>query len=276
MLPQPTDDNWILLSLGLVAMAARLFFSFVCAAFIVLGPEATSQTAATTGINQGSAVLAIFVLAFGLNFIQVLIHELGHALTAWKMGRRVHMICVGFLGYAPGLGKFMRIQIPANAEYAGYVQVSPVWPDLDHGKSIWISAGGPLATGLLGVLILIAGKFMAGSADPLIASGSASAAYPVVPLVLGLFFLLDAVVNLIPLRWTLGGGSDGLHILGYLGGKGWTADMWAETRLASAELSNELVSDTEWEHLKPMVGSPFNSRVFDQLLEKARVEKEGS
>jgi len=267
MLPQPTDDNWILLSLGLIAMVARLGFSFVCAAFIVLGPDATSQTGATNGVNQGGTVLAIFALAFALNFIQVLIHEMGHAIAAWKMRRRVHMICVGFLGYAPGLRKFMRIQIPTNAEYAGYVHVTPVWPDLDINKSIWISAGGPLATGLLGILILLAGKFMAPATD-LLSTNPDAATYPVIPLVLGGFFLLDALVNLIPLQWTLGGGSDGLHILGYLGGKGWTADMWAENRLATIDLSHELVSDEEWEHLN-------NSKVFNQLLEKALAEKGG-
>jgi hypothetical protein len=267
MLPQASDDHWLLLSLGLVAMFARLGFSFVCAAFIVLGPTATAQGSGVSGVNEVGPVVAIFALAIALNILQVFIHEMGHAVAAWSVGRRVHMICVGILGYAPGLGKFMRIQIPADAEYAGYVQVSPIWPDLSPGKSIWISAGGPLATGALGVLIWGGAGLVGPASDPL-ASVESMRSIPLAALWLGGFFVLDALVNLIPLRWTLGGASDGLHILGYLGGSGWTADNWAETRLATAELSPELVSDAEWEHLKPLVGAPFNSKVFDLLLEK--------
>lgn len=276
MLPQRSDDHWLLLSLGLVAMFTRLGFSFVCAAFLVLGPVGMAEGSGVSDINQVGPVIAIFTLAIALNVIQVFIHEMGHALVAWKVGRRVHMICVGILGYAPGLGKFMRVQIPANAEYAGFVQVSPIWPDLSSRKSIWISAGGPLATGVLGLLILAGAALFGPANDPLASSLDAAHPIPLAALWLSGFFLLDALVNLIPLRWTLGGASDGLHILGYLNGKGWTADMWAETRLAAAELSPELVSDEEWGHLGPLVGAPFNSKVFDQLLEKALQQRQNN
>ncbi|NNC38397.1 MAG: M50 family peptidase [Acidimicrobiales bacterium] len=275
MSPQPTDDHWILLSIGLIAMVFRLGFSFACAAFIVLGADATSQAETISGANQIGPVIAIFVLAFVLNFIQVFIHEMGHALAAWKVGRRVHMICVGILGYAPDLKQIMRIKIPANAEYAGYVQVSPTWPDLSHDKSIWVSLGGPLATGLVGVLILAAGALLTPATDPLTSSID-TPSYPITVLWLGGFFILDAVANLIPLRWTLGGGSDGLHILGYLRKDGWTADLWAKVRLETANLSTELVSDAEWEHLEPMVGAPFNSKVFNELLDKASAQRGGA
>ena len=117
-----------------------------------------------------------------------------------------------------------------------------------------------MATGVLGLIIL------AGAA-------LTNPSIPIAALWLGGFFLLDALVNLIPLQWVKGGGSDGLHILQYLGGNNWTADMWAKTRLATAELSPQLVSDEEWEYLKPLVDGPFNGVEFDKLLALAAAER---
>jgi hypothetical protein len=245
LIPTPSDDHWLLLTLGLAAMLVQLAFSFVTAAVIVM----------STPLAGGALIAAVFVLAFILNVTQIFIHEMGHAVAAWSVGRRVHLICVGILGYAPDIGKFMHVKKPANAEYAGFVQASPVWPDLDNRKSIWISAGGPLATGGLGLLIL--------------AGAGLSGTFSVPLLLLAGFFIMDALVNLIPLQWTRGGGSDGLHILEYVRGHSWTADMWAEQRLATADLSPHLVSDEEWELLRPLRGNPFNSPAFNKLIDRA-------
>jgi hypothetical protein len=258
MIPQHSDDHWLLLGLGLAAMAAQVAFSFVCAAAIVMPSYAAGDTPESV-IGGIVPIASIFGIALALNIAQIFLHEMGHAVAAWSVKRRVHLICVGIVGYAPDIGKFMRVKKPDNAEYAGFVQASPIWPDFSARKSIWISAGGPLATGGLGLLIF-AGAVLSGAAT-----------LPV--LFLAAYFMLDAVVNLIPLRWYRGGGSDGLHILQYLGGHGWTADMWAETRLETAALSRQLVSNAEWQDLKPLIGGPFNSPVMNRLLAAAVAER---
>ena len=255
MNPHPSDDHWLLLGIGLAAMIAQIGFSFVCAAAFVLAPYEASNRV----IDGIAPIVFIFALAFILNIIQIFLHEMGHALAAWSVKRRVHLICVGVVGYAPGIGKFMRINKRDNAEYAGFVQASPVWPDLSAAKSIWVSAGGPLATGGFGLLIL-AGALSDGTISLPVSF-------------LAGFFILDAIVNLIPLRWARGSASDGLHILQYLGGFSWTPDMWAKTRLETAELSSQLVSDAEWHALKPLVGGPFNSPQFNELLKKAAAQR---
>lgn len=254
MTPTQSDDHWFLLVLGHAAMVAQIGASFVCAAFIVMPVDGVGGGVAETGEAGIGHIIGIFAVAFLLNIIQIFVHEMGHALAAWSVKRRVHLICVGIIGYAPDIRKFMFLRKPDNAEYAGFVMASPVWPDLGPGKSIWVSVGGPLATGGLGALFLIMFA-LGGALSPALLS-------------LSVFFMLDAVVNLLPLRWSRGSGSDGLHILGYLGGESWSLDAWAQTRLDMAEFSPTLISDEEWHHLKPLKGGPFNSEVLNKLIER--------
>jgi len=256
MIPNQLDDHWFVIGLGTAARVIEAGLSFACAyAAVMVWSQGQAQ-------EPGAIILIFttFVLAFALNLIMVFLHEMGHALAAWSVKRRVHLICVGWLAYAPGVRKIMWVRSPANAEYAGFVQCSPVWPDLSTRKSIWISLGGPLITFVTGVTIL------------LLARGAETYSLPIY--MLAAFFLMDAVVNLMPLKWSPESASDGLHIWQYMTGNLWTPDSWAETRLGLGALSDHVVSDDEWRALRPLVKQPFMGGAnFRRLLYKAATQK---
>ena len=257
MIPNQLDDHWFVIGLGTVARTVEAGLSFVCAyAAVMIWSQAQPQEP-----NAAILIFSIFAFAFALNLVMVFLHEIGHALAAWSVGRRVHLICVGWLGYAPEVRKFVWVKSPANAEYAGFVQCTPVWPDLGRGKSIWVSAGGPLIT------------FTVGAALLLLARGADTYSLPIY--MLAAFFLMDAVVNLMPMKWSAESASDGLHIWQYLTGNLWTPDSWADSRLGLGALSTHVVSDDEWRALRPLVKQPFfGGAPFRRLLYKAATQKD--
>lgn len=253
-IPHQQDEHWLIVVLGQFAHALEVIFSFICAAVLM---QWLVTTYPVMNHALGNALIVIVFVAI-LNAILVFIHEMGHALAAWSVGRRVHLICVGAVGFIPRTGRFVLVGKSSSAEYAGFVETSPIWPDTSRIKSIWVSFGGPLATGILGVGVLIV----------LARNGLASL------WVLGAFFLMDMVVNLIPLKWTGGSVSDGLRIWLSWQGKLWTPDMWAAMRLGVQDRGVDIVSDAEWTELRPLVRQPFyGGAEFRQLLFVAALEK---
>ena len=251
MISQRQDGHWLIVSIGTIARTIEASMSFVCAYAFV---NAWAQT------HQGNpyiAALAMIVLTFIFNVVLVFIHEMGHALAAWSVRRRVHLICVGTIGFRPRTKKLEWVKQPDAAEYAGFVSSSPIWPDTNRAKSIWVSFGGPFATLLTGLLLLTYARH------------SALPNYPI--LLLSAFFLLDAFINLLPMRWSQSSSSDGLHILQYLSGNFWTPESWAETRLGT---EGPLVSDAEWAQLRAHVKQPFyGGPNFRKLLRHAAAEQ---
>ena len=230
------DDNSPWLSqLGSIVQALMLAGTAICACVVSM----LTFEELGLGRENGWIALVSFSGFFALNVIITFFHEMGHALAGWATGRRVHFICVGWLGYAPEIKRFHWVKDPGGqGEYAGYVHVTPIYPDFSHSKSALVSLGGPLMTGLIGALVLL--------------SNSAAGEWRYAVIGLGLAFMLDMVANLIPLEWRSGQGSDGLHILGYLRGKGWTRNTWAHNRLSARGHSANLVSKDEWQALRPL------------------------
>lgn len=254
MIPQAQDGHWFIIGVGEVARFIEVGLSFACVYAFIKYWEMTHTE------NFVFAIVGLFAFTAVLNAFLVLLHEMGHALAAWSVGRRVHLICVGWLGFAPARRKLFQIKKSQNAEYAGFVQTSPVWPDFNRAKSIWVSFAGPFATGGLGLLILLF-------------SGRAGH-YELPTYLLGWFFVMDAVVNLIPMKWSRGSASDGLHIWQYWTGNLWTNESWAETRLETLAYSGQLVSDAEWARLRPLARQPFaGGPSFRKLLKTAAAEK---
>ena len=208
MIPAPQNDHWFILSIGTLARTLEAGLSFLTVYTAVMFWE----HAQTTIHNSAVLMLIVVALTFVLNLVLVLAHEMGHALAAWSVGRRVHLICVGLLGFIPTSCEFVWVNQPKSAEYAGFVQSSPIWPDFNRAKSIWVSLGGPLITFIMGITIMVL--------------ASHSVYYKLPTQILGIFFLLDAFINLLPLRWSQDTSSDGLHIWQYLTRNLWTPDSW--------------------------------------------------
>ena len=253
-IPHQQDEHWLIVVLGQFAGVMEFMFSFACSAFIVNFLQ--NQYPVLT--NQTLSIPAIFVFVFLLNVILVLIHEMGHALAAWSVGRRVHLICVGIVGFAPRIGRFRIVRKSGAAEYAGFVETSPVWPDLSNTKSIWVSLGGPLATGLTGTIFLLFWYRVVGRLE--------ICACRLLPYGHGRESRSHEMGR--------GSASDGLRIWLNWRGNIWTPDIWAATRLSVQDRGGDIVSDTEWTELRPLVRQPFyGGTEFRQLLLVAALEK---
>ncbi len=112
--------------------------------------------------RQAILELLLFVIA---GFISILVHELGHALTARRFGNQVHIVLQAFGGYAA---------------YSGAPQTRP--------RSIMITAAGPAIQIVLGVIALVLLKTIPGL--------NHNSSYFL--FVLGAISLVWAVLNLLP------------------------------------------------------------------------------
>ena len=97
----------------------------------ILGALSTSGIMADDSL-MGMLLIALFVLA---GFISILVHEMGHALTARRFGANVEIVLQSFGGYAR------------------YTNAS-----ITRAQSIAITAAGPLAQIILGLVVLVLAK----------------------------------------------------------------------------------------------------------------------
>ena len=194
--------------------------------------------------DERAVISAIFIFggAALLFFLVTFIHEMGHAIAAWSVGHKVHFICVGSWGMSPAQRKLTRIKNSPDREYAGFVAQSARWGGWTKSGAIWVSAGGAAATAFCAVII-----YLASNLSPGVAIGFK---------LIGLAFLIDAVVNLIPLIWGGRSASDGLHILQYMAGYQPKPDDWAAMRLRYVPDEAPLADDAEWAQISGGA-SPF-------------------
>lgn len=237
MILPPQNKSWM------AAIGAQLPILLTFAYLIPIWAGLRLVQQATLGDER--AILAAIILFGGaalLLFLVTFIHEMGHALAAWSVGHSVHFICVGAFGVSPAQMKLLRIGDAPDREYAGFVAATPKWGAFSRGAAIWVSAGGAAATALCAAIL-----YTLAQGTPAISPGLS---------LIALAFLIDAVVNLIPLIWGGRSASDGLRIWQYLSGYKPTAESWASTRLAYIPDGVALTSDTEWTQLSASSG-PF-------------------
>lgn len=145
-----------------------------------------------------SVVGAFALLAF-LEAFLILVHELGHAATAWLLGWRVRDITVLRLTYRPLAGVWAWNQKRKNLDVGGWVFSTPPEAGPNTLHSIAISAGGPFANVAFAVLCLgYIAVFPVGS-DP---------AYYLLQIT-GWLSLATGALNLIPVKLHNGLKSDG-------------------------------------------------------------------
>ena len=194
--------------------------------------------------DERGVLSAIFIFggAALLFFLVTFIHEIGHAIAAWSVGHKVHFICVGSWGMSPAKRKLTRMKNSPDREYAGFVAQSARWGGWTKSGAIWVSAGGAAATALCALLIYL--------------SAGLTPEFRLGVRLIALAFLIDAVVNLLPLIWGGRSASDGLHILQYLSGYAPGPEDWAAMRLRYVPDDAALTDDAEWAQISASA-SPF-------------------
>ena len=238
-IPHQQDEHWLIVLLGQLAGIAVLAFSVICATIMTDDLVGLQGDRFENSLSLFTLIPALVII---LNACLVLLHEMGHALAAWSVGRRVHLIVVGKTGFIPRTRRVVRVPKSGREEYAGFVCTSPIWPDFSRRKSIWVSAGGPLLTGLVGLVFLLNIDW--------------SVNLPI-QLALGGYFLSDMVLNLTPLKWRGGAASDGLRIWQSWRDTLWSPEIWAATRVSAPDAETGIVSNNEWRILRKLARQPF-------------------
>lgn len=103
--------------------------------------------------NISREPIGIYLIVLGLGFLSTTVHELGHAIAAWKLGFRVHKIAVLPFEYDFASRRLRSANLPRSSDLAGYVVASISNRD-SPGKLALFAFGGPFAE-----LILAAALF---------------------------------------------------------------------------------------------------------------------
>jgi len=144
------------------------------------------------------AVIVVTPIAFAALYAAIsFIHEAGHALAVRAVGAQLNVMAVGWFAYNFRKKRFELADF-GSAEIGGFVAYDETRRPLEKWEQIAISAAGPLATALTGLLALIAGLSVFDIAPTLY--------------VISILLFFDAVFNLMPFRWNPNTMSDGLNI----------------------------------------------------------------
>jgi membrane-associated protease RseP (regulator of RpoE activity) len=125
---------------------------------------------------QTMAALAV------LNFVAILLHELGHAWGFRHVGGRVHKVVVLFLAYDVAKRRFARSRLSAGGDVGGYVAGSfrPEGPTIRD--QIIVSGAGPAANLVTGALAALAAVLIGPAVPPWLGMGASGPAEAVAPL----------------------------------------------------------------------------------------------
>ncbi len=151
---------------------------------------------------SGLLGLIFVIFLFPAFFLFVtFVHEAGHALCGKRFKYQIQTFCVGPVAYRPSSKTFHLAAESHLNEIAGYVELLPP-TRFNRWRDIWVSLCGPLATIILGILILAYGQTIDFYSEARI--GTTALAW---------VCFLDAGFNLIPSKQAGRPGSDGYRIL---------------------------------------------------------------
>ncbi len=108
--------------------------------------------AALGGWHAWQTMAALFVL----NFVAILIHELGHAIAYWRIGGTVSVIAVLFLRYDVARRRFTRSRMAPGGDVGGYVAGRYPGNNPTVRQVLLVAGGGPAANLLTGAAAGIA------------------------------------------------------------------------------------------------------------------------
>lgn len=158
--------------------------------------------------HPGMATAAVLLVVAYLP-ICIFFHEVGHAVAAWLVGWRVHLIVVGSRGYAPRSGRFLRASRKSGQkDLGGWVHTTPPPGALPNKGAMTVQLGGAVGNLVLAALAVLAATLLYEVQIHLYAF----------MLGLGGVSVVYAVRNLVP-TWSPGGWqSDGASLIRVLRG----------------------------------------------------------
>ena len=156
--------------------------------------------------------LPLYVEALEAEFAMVAVHELGHVLVGKALGMRLRGLAVGPFQARVRDGRWtFRFRLSGLFATGGATAVVPTNPRQPLSRRIWMIAGGPLASGVTGLLAL--GLVLMAPRHSWGANWQPLALFAT-------FSLIAAVANLIPFR-TQASWSDGAQIAQLRSGGPW-------------------------------------------------------
>ena len=199
-----------------------------------------SQTGMTPKLEYTARLFSIAALLIIMTVIIAFVHELGHAIAAWLVGYRVHMIAVMSLGYTPSTRRFHRIRDHQLHELGGFVVASSAWQKWGKWKDVFLYSGGVLACILFAVCVYLFDVFSGYGAN-----ASVYAALAIVAVTLP---------NLVPFTFANKVATDGKLILNRLMGKSDPKEMWLKNRVWAAQNGylESSVSNEEWADIQAL------------------------
>lgn len=216
------------ISLGLIVVGAGI------ASAAILGPSRDTP-------------LLVLPLFIAFNFLGIFVHEMGHAIAAWSVGRRVHLIVVGPIAYRVKLRKFAA---SSSLEGAGrrwgglMVSTPPPGQDWNRGRTV-VYAAGSLANFAAGALAIVFGVFVARhSPDAGVCAGFA------------LSTVSMGTYNLIPVRLRRDKWTDGGKLLQFAMGMRMSVDDELATRLAAFRYDGTAQRDWDPQFVRALERQP--------------------
>jgi Zn-dependent protease len=198
------------------------------------------------------------LLVFGYLPICIFVHEIGHAVAAWLVGWRVHLIVVGSRGYAPRGRRFLRASRNGQQkDLGGWVHTTPP-PDTAPNKgAITVKLGGAIGNLVLAMLSALAATLLYEVQIHLYAF----------LLGLGGVSVVYAIRNLVP-TWSPGGWqSDGASLIRVLRGVEPSVYDQSFARLWGLVYDNVPVEKWDASLLKAVMDGPEQDReAVDPLL----------
>lgn len=225
---------------------SRLWRQAVLGASLLLTLLFAFSVALQLSSDPVTLVISFVVIAALNRMIATIIHELGHACSAWLVGWQVHLIAVGRFSFAPVRKRFVRLSGYPKQDVGGWVHATP------RGGMSWNSGNIPF----------ILGGAVANLALAIVAFGAAAVAYSsakdvfAVLLGLGETSLIFAVSNLIPMygdgKWK----NDGALLLDALRGVRSTAIEQQTARLYGMWYDGVPFEEWDFTSLDQLASSP--------------------
>ena len=219
-----------------------------------------TQTGMTPKLEYTARLFSIAALLIIMTLVIAFVHELGHAIAAWLVGYRVHMIAVMSLGYAPETRRIHLIKDHQLHELGGFVVATSSWRNWGKWKDVFLYAGGVLAC-----FLFAAGVY---AFDVFGGYGVKASLYT------ALAIIAVTLPNLVPFNFSNKVATDGKLILNRLSGHSDPEEMWLKNRIWASQngYSKNTVSDEEWTDIQS-VNFLSRSPEFGLLVKRTAWER---
>ena len=139
-------------------------FQTILSQFLTVGLFIAGTVCFIASINSEVAPYFGWLLSLVALWFVVLVHEMGHAVSAAANGWRVAVFVAGPLGFHVENREFAYVSRTKRLELAGYVLPYPSSSDVwTRKRAICISAGGPAASALFTIALAILAFLWAGT-----------------------------------------------------------------------------------------------------------------